>query len=62
MNIIVEKEIDGKQYNKYGELIIICKQCSKNKTTMTGTCLCDSCWEENKKEQTLIYKDLKTKN
>ena len=35
---------DNKNYNRYGEEVVFCKNCGAP-TTMTGTKLCDGCWE-----------------
>ena len=59
MDTQVYKTIDGKRYNKFHDEIIDCKICSKP-TTMTGTKLCNRCWNAqgifNKTEkETLLH-------
>lgn len=44
METKIVKIENGKNYNKFGEEVVECKSCTSN-TTMTGTKLCDKCWE-----------------
>ncbi len=51
MDTYIVKVEKGKSYNRFGEQVIDCKTGCGRKTTMTGTKLCDFCWEEDRKEQ-----------
>ncbi len=44
MDVVVAKKVGDKKYNKHGQEIIPCRFCGAG-TTMTGTRLCDRCWE-----------------
>jgi hypothetical protein len=44
MDLLVALKKEGKEYNKSGEEIILCRLCRKRKTTMLGTKLCDVCF------------------
>lgn len=45
MDTEIVKTENGKDYNRFGEEIITCIICNKEKTTMLGTKKCDICWE-----------------
>lgn len=51
MDTHIVKVENGKSYNRFGEQVIDCKTGCGRKTTMTGTKLCDFCWEEDRKDQ-----------
>lgn len=44
MNVEIVKSDESGDYNKFGQKVIDCRLCG-GKTTMTGTKLCDPCWE-----------------
>ncbi|MCP4161174.1 MAG: hypothetical protein GY760_13960 [Deltaproteobacteria bacterium] len=46
MDTHVVSTIEGKRFNKLGHEIISCSNECGRDTTMTGTNLCDFCWEE----------------
>lgn len=48
---IVKPDSTGKTYNSDGQEVIDCKRKCGNLTTMTGTGLCDFCWEKDRKAE-----------
>lgn len=44
MDVQVVKTENGNRFNQFGEQIVDCRLCSRA-TTMSGTKLCDRCWE-----------------
>jgi hypothetical protein len=42
---VVKSNEKGERFNRWNELVIACKTGCGRDTTMTGTCLCDHCWE-----------------
>jgi len=45
MDTEIVKTVDSKNYNRYGDEVIVCQVCEENKTTALGTKKCDRCWE-----------------
>src|SRR5699024_8480937 len=45
MNTEIAYEKNGKQFNRFHQEVIDCQVGCGRKTTMTGTGLCDFCWE-----------------
>ena len=46
MNLFTVKTENGKNYNSDGQQVIKCSTGCGELTTMTGTKLCDYCWEK----------------
>lgn len=51
MNTKIIRVEKGKQYNSYNQEVIACSNGCGRYTTMTGTKLCDFCWEENRRKE-----------
>lgn len=45
MDTLIVKTKDGKDYNQFGDIVIVCELCKIHKTTMIGTKRCNWCWE-----------------
>lgn len=52
MDTKIVKIEDGKNTNRYGQEVIACENNCGRLTTMTGTGLCDFCWEKNRRSYT----------
>ena len=50
----------GKSFNKFNEEVIACKTGCGNKTTITGTRLCDYCWKNQAKHTPDKIKSIRT--
>ena len=56
MNTNIVKTEDGVDYNNYDQPVMTCKNEGCNElTTMTGTQLCDGCWEERRKSDNEVH-------
>lgn len=42
-------EKDGREFNQFHQKIIWCRNNCGRRTTMTGTGLCDFCWEKGRR-------------
>jgi hypothetical protein len=51
MDVEVIKTVAGKQYNRFNEQLVACQKACGRLTTMTGTRLCDFCWESEREDQ-----------
>lgn len=54
MNVFVTRiDETGTKFNSDGEEVISCSTGCGTLTTMTGTKLCDACWEANRRKENL---------
>lgn len=48
---VTKTDESGKRFNKWSDEVIACSNGCGRDTTMTGTKLCDHCWEENRRNE-----------